>query len=666
MMNALARSSSPYLKQHAHNPVDWLEWSPEVFERARRENRLVLVSIGYSACHWCHVMERECFENAEIAALMNERFLCVKVDREERPDVDALYMDAVQVMNGSGGWPLNCFTLPDGRPVFGGTYFPAPRWAAVLQQLSERWKNEPEKFEEYAARLTDYLRRVEKPEAKTGPAHFGADDLAAGFVSLLPRLDAALGGLAGTPKFPMPSVFEFLLTYARISGDERAAIPLGTTLVQMARGGIFDHVGGGFARYSTDARWHVPHFEKMLYDNALLLSLYSRAAERSPECLDCAENTFDFIVRELSAPDGGLFCAYDADSEGEEGKFYVWKRDEWLDVCEPEWAERMAAAFHVTAAGNWEHGQNIPFRTDSDNQSARIYGVSADEWREAKKRSLKSLYERRAKRVKPGLDDKKLAAWNGMAAAAFCDFALAHPLRRNEALAAAEKNLLYLKNEHVKNQRLWRTQKINGFADDYAFVVRAFARFAQITGRTEWWHAAHGLLLSCLEYFFDPATGFFFFTPGDGETLVARNYELFDNVVPSSNAVLMHQLLTLGKVFDRKDWTQIARNAAVSMRNEFRNNPGTYSHWGSLMARLGFETREAVVAGADAFGVFADVENKHRDKALVLHLSHPDDEIPVFAYRFQKNSVLYVCDETGCLPPEKGDVLAAADRIIGW
>ncbi len=664
MMNALAQSSSPYLKQHAHNPVDWLEWSPEVFERAKRENKLVLVSIGYSACHWCHVMERESFENVQIAALMNDRFLCIKVDREERPDVDALYMDAVQVMNGRGGWPLNCFTLPDGRPVFGGTYFPPAQWTAVLQQLSERWQTAPEKFEEYAARLTEYLQRVEKPEPKTGSGQFGAEDIAAGFIALIPLLDASLGGLAGAPKFPMPSVFEFLLAYTRLGGDERAARPLDVTLTQMARGGIFDHVGGGFARYSTDARWHVPHFEKMLYDNALLLSLYSRAAERNNEYLECAEKTFDFIVNELSAPDGGFYCAYDADSEGQEGKFYVWSHDEWISACEPEWAERMAAAFHISPQGNWEHGQNIPFRTDSDEQAARVFGVDFDDWRAAKNRSLKKLYQQRATRVKPGLDDKILAAWNGMVVAAACDFAVAHPGRRKHALDVAEKSVRYLKNVHVKNHRVWRTPKINGFADDYAFVVRAFVRFAQVCGQTEWWHSAHDLVQSCMEYFFDASTGFFFFTPSDGQALVARNYELYDNVVPSSNAVMMHNLLTLGKVFDRRDWVQIARNAAVSMRDDFHRHPATYSHWGSLMARLGFESREAVVAGADAFDVFAAVESKHRDRVLALHLSQPDDQIPVFAYRFQNKNTLYVCDQKGCLPPETNDLLAAADRLI--
>ncbi|MDW8333950.1 MAG: hypothetical protein RMM53_07015, partial [Bacteroidia bacterium] len=433
---------------------------------------------------------------------------------------------------------------------------------------------------------------------------------------------------------------------------------------QMARGGIFDHVGGGFARYSTDARWHVPHFEKMLYDNALLLSLYSSAAERHPEYLECAEATFDFIVREFASPDGGLYCAYDADSEGQEGKFYVWTYDEWTAVCEPQWAERMAAAYHILRTGNWEHGLNIPFRSASDEENARVFGTTTEQWRAARLRSLERLYQARARRVKPGLDDKQLTAWNGMAAAAFCDFAVAVVHRRAQALEAARKIIVFLQNERMNNGRLMRTPQIPGFADDYAFAVRALIRYAQVSGQTESWHVARDLTQNALERFFDPQTGFFYFTPGDGETLVSRNYELYDNVVPSSNAVMMHNLLTLSKVFDHKPWRQIAQNAAASMRDDFRRNPATYSHWGSLMARLAFETREAVVVGTQASDAFCRIESLCRDRALILHLAAPDDSIPVFAHRFRAPTTLYVCDEKGCLPPETGDVFAAAQKLI--
>ncbi|MEZ4737829.1 MAG: thioredoxin domain-containing protein [Flavobacteriales bacterium] len=409
--NRLVHESSPYLLQHAHNPVDWYPWGEEAFAKAREENKLLLISIGYSSCHWCHVMERESFENDELAAVMNERFVCIKVDREERPDVDQVYMTAVQLMTGRGGWPLNCFALADGRPVYGGTYFPPQQWEQVLVQLSDTWRQDPQKVSDQAARLHQGIvaqNVVELPEA---PDAFDAEDLDE-LVDLWSKgFDNVYGGPDKAPKFPLPNNYQFLLRYAFLTDDAQLKQHVALTLDKMALGGINDQVGGGFARYSTDVLWKAPHFEKMLYDNAQLVSLYSQAyqAFKNPLYKATVERTLAFIEREMTSSEGAFYSALDADTEGEEGLYYVWTKDELQTVLGAEY-DLAAAYYNVDAAGLWEHGRYILLRREPDAEFAAEFGISEAELATRIAAINSTLLATREKRERPGLDDKSLTS----------------------------------------------------------------------------------------------------------------------------------------------------------------------------------------------------------------------------------------------------------------
>jgi uncharacterized protein YyaL (SSP411 family) len=536
--NRLISATSPYLLQHAHNPVDWYEWGDEALNRARAESRPILLSIGYAACHWCHVMERESFEDWATAALMNQHFICIKVDREERPDLDAIYMDAVQALTGQGGWPMTVFLTPDGQPFYAGTYFPPddrhglPGFSRLLRAIADAWKHD-------RAQLIDQGRRVVGAIGRTSSARESSEPLTDRIlrraVSDLARtFDRHWGGFGRAPKFPQPMTLDFLLR-AQIRGYGDAAEMVSTTLDRMARGGMYDQIGGGFHRYSTDERWLVPHFEKMLYDNAQLALVYVRAWQvtRRPRFRQVAVETLDYLLREMRHPEGGFFSSQDADSEGSEGRFFVWSWDELARVA----GEEIALALGAAPPGNWE-GTNVLWRpAPFDPDMERRFGDVRP-----------ALIATRDRRTRPATDDKILSAWNGLAVIAFAEAGrVLGEERYAEAAQAAGRFVLANLRRNGRLLRSWRDGRAGrpGYADDYAIMAAACLSLYETTFDAGWFHAALRLADGLLELFADHGRGGFFQTGADAEQLVVRPKELFDNAVPSANSAAADVLLRL-------------------------------------------------------------------------------------------------------------------------
>jgi uncharacterized protein len=538
--NRLARESSPYLLQHAHNPVDWFAWGDEAFARAKADDKPILLSVGYSACHWCHVMERESFENPDIAAVMNRHFVSVKVDREERPDVDQIYMQAVQSMTGHGGWPMTVFLTPDGVPFYGGTYFPPadrhglPGFPRLLEALADAWRNRRDEILRSSGQIAEQLGQADRLRRS---AQLLTDEiLFSAFQGISGQFDEELGGLGGAPKFPQPMIWEFALRFWKRSGNERAREMVTRTLTSMARGGIYDQLGGGFHRYSVDARWLVPHFEKMLYDNAQLASLYLHAwlAFGDVEYRRVCEETLDYVLREMTDPAGGFYSAQDADSEGEEGKFFVWTADEMRAILPSDDAARALAYWGVDRGSNFE-GKNILY----------VAGEPAPETVAAARTLLLAARERR---VHPGRDDKVLASWNGLACRALAEAGRA--LDRPDYVAAAGRNAEFVLGAMRRDGRLLRTwrsgqARLNGYLEDHAMVASALLELYEATFERRWLDAARALADEMLRLFWDDAAEGFYDTGSDHERLIVRPRNLFDNAVPSGSSLAAETLLRL-------------------------------------------------------------------------------------------------------------------------
>jgi len=589
--NRLARETSPYLLQHAHNPVDWYPWGEEAFARAKAEDKPILLSVGYSACHWCHVMERESFENADTAAVMNRHFVNVKVDREERPDVDHIYMQAVQTMTGQGGWPMTVFLTPDGTPFYGGTYFPPadrhglPGFPRLLQALAEAWTNRRADVLDNGRQLAGSLGQESRLRAAGAP--LGDEILFSAFQGVSAQFDEEHGGLGGAPKFPQPMIWEFVLRFARRSDNPYARRMVHTTLVKMARGGMYDQLGGGFARYSVDPLWLVPHFEKMLYDNAQLASLYLHAwqAFADPECRRIAEETLDYVLREMTDPAGGFYSAQDADSEGHEGKFFVWTADEIRAVLGAE-ADAAMAYWGLDRGSNFE-GKNILW-VPGDPAPER-----AAEWR-------RKLFEARERRVKPGRDDKVLAAWNGLMGRAFAEAGRA--LGRADYLAAARRNAEFVLNSMRVNGRLLRTwkagqAKLKGYLEDYAMVTAALLELYAATFDRLWLDEARGLADDILRLFWEEGVGGFFDTGADHERLIVRPRNLYDNAVPCGSSVAVEVLLRLAALTGEERYERHAVSALRPMTDLMSRHPTAFGRFlCALDFHLGPRVEVALVA----------------------------------------------------------------------
>jgi uncharacterized protein YyaL (SSP411 family) len=653
--NRLIGSSSPYLLQHAHNPVDWYPWGDEAFEKARAEHKLVLVSIGYSSCHWCHVMERECFENDSIAALMNDRYVCIKVDREERPDIDQIYMAAVQLMTGRGGWPLNCFTLPDGRPVYGGTYFPPQQWVQVLNDLSTTWKTDTAKVEAYAKRLHDGVKQSDLIEVNTDRSDLSRRDLARMVQVMDSSFDSIDGGSGHAPKFPMPNNYEFLLRYAWLAKDAALKAHVDVTLHKMALGGIYDQVGGGFARYSTDAIWKVPHFEKMLYDNAQLVSLYAQAYQATKEPLyrEVVEGTIGFVERELMSAEGACYSALDADSEGEEGLFYLWSEEELKSTLGAElpFARKYYA---LDDRGKWEHGKYILLRPVDDATVARETGMSPVEVRAKAKRMNALLLAERSKRVRPALDDKSLTSWNALMVSAWCH---AHEaLGNDEYLRSAERTMrLLLDKCHRADGGLWHSYKdgkatINGYVEDHAFMIEALIALYQNTFDETWLNHARDLADHTIAHYLDPATGMFFFTSDLDPPLIARKFEVTDNVIPASNSAMCRALHTLGELFDNAEYSAISAKQLNNVYPQLDRYPSGFSNWAQAVLPRVFPCYEIAITGPDALRLRQEFTPHYLPNRVFMGTTSTST-LPLLQEKSIGGSTIFVCENKVCRLP---------------
>ncbi|GIX05703.1 MAG: hypothetical protein KatS3mg115_0106 [Candidatus Poribacteria bacterium] len=559
--NRLAEATSPYLLQHADNPVDWYPWCEEALERARREDKPILLSIGYAACHWCHVMEKESFENPEIARIMNEHFVCIKVDREERPDLDALYMMAVQAMTGHGGWPLTVFLTPDLVPFFGGTYFPPedrqgmPGFPRVLRAVAEYYATQREELRERAAQIAEVLRgAAEMQPADRLP---GLEALDRAFQQFRARYDVRYGGFGSAPKFPQPTALEFLSVVAVHRPDSDALEMLLNTLDHMARGGIYDQLGGGFHRYSTDERWLVPHFEKMLYDNALLPPVYLAAYRLTGEerWATVARETLDYLLREMRDPAGGFYSSQDADSEGEEGKYYVWSRAE-IEAALGEAAGPFCAYYGVREGGNWEPGKNILFVAHPLEEVAAAEGMSPEALTELLRQGRERLLQLRAQRTPPETDDKVLTAWNGLALSAFAQ--AAGVLGETRYLQAAQEAAAFLLEKMFQNGKLLRSYRrgvahIPGFLEDYAYLANGLLDLFEADQDPRWLSAARQLAERMVQLFWDESAGGFFSAEATHRVPLTRLKEAHDGATPSGNAIATRVLLRLYHLFGEEE-----------------------------------------------------------------------------------------------------------------
>ena len=590
--NRLAAETSPYLLQHAHNPVDWYPWSPEAFELARREDKPVLLSVGYSACHWCHVMERESFENDEIAALMNQLFVSIKVDREERPDVDQIYMQAVQSMTGRGGWPMTVFLTPDGVPFYGGTYFPPedrhgmPAFPRLLRSIADAYHSRRGEVLEAGRQLVEAMGQSGRLTGST--SLLTRDVLVRAYMGLGGEFDERDGGLGQAPKFPQPMTWEAVLRVGRRTRDARGLEMLQLTLTRMAHGGIYDQLGGGFHRYSVDGQWLVPHFEKMLYDNAQLASLYLHAWLATGDGLyrRVAEETLDYVRREMTHPGGGFYSAQDADSEGVEGKFFVWSPDEMRAVLGDPALARVALAYWGVDDGPNFEGHSILFVPRDPEEVAGTLGLTADELATAIARARGLLYAEREKRVHPGLDDKVLASWNGLMLAAFAEAAAV--LGRADYLAVAVRNALFLTRQMVRDGRLLRSWKdgqarITGYLEDYSMLGVGLLALYEATFDRRWLDESRRLAEEALRLFWSADSNAFFDTGDDQEALVVRPRNLFDNAVPSGTSVAIDWLLRLAVILGEERYEAIALAALRPMADLMQRYPSGFGRYLSAL-----------------------------------------------------------------------------------
>jgi uncharacterized protein YyaL (SSP411 family) len=670
-MNELQFETSPYLLQHANNPVHWKAWNPKSLELAKETNKLIIVSVGYSACHWCHVMEHETFEDTAAAAVMNRSFINIKVDREERPDIDAVYMKAVQIMTGRGGWPMNVVCLPDGRPVWGGTYFRKEEWMDTLEQLQQLYLSAPEKMLDYAEKLHQGINAISLVQQPDNNTNFDADNLKALVEKWKKSFDWEFGGYSRAPKFMMPGNYSFLLRYAYQEKDSELSEFVNLTLTRMAYGGLFDTVGGGFSRYSVDMKWHVPHFEKMLYDNGQLVSLYSEAYRltHNPLYKKTIEKTLSFISKELTAPNGGFYSALDADSltaQGhlEEGAYYVWNKEELRTIVGEDF-ELFAIVFNINDFGYWENGNYVLIQSESLETIAQRFNLEVIELQNKKENWEKLLYASREKRKKPRLDDKCLTSWNALMLKGFVD--------AYKAIGNKSYLDIALKNADFIIENLWTSEgnllhnhkngknTINGYLEDYCFVIEAFISLYETTLNGKWLQNSRQLTDYCFDHFYEPASGFFTFTSDIDTALITKHYELEDNVIVASNSAMANNLYKLGIYFENSYYEAVAQK----MLNHILPNidyPSAFSNWLHAFLNFSDSNKELAVCGENALENILLLQKEYLPN-VVLAGTHKPSELPFLKARFEKGKDLfYLCQNKTCEQPLE-DIISILNAI---
>ncbi|MFC0319307.1 MULTISPECIES: thioredoxin domain-containing protein [Olivibacter] len=656
MANHLQNESSPYLKQHQHNPVDWYPWGDEALSKAKAENKLLIVSIGYSACHWCHVMERESFENKEVAQVMNRHYISIKVDREERPDIDQIYMTAVQLMTNSGGWPLNCICLPDGRPVYGGTYFRPADWVNVLNQVQALWANEPETAIEYAEKLAQGITESETFRISKIPEKYSEDDLKEIVKPWQQTFDPIDGGYKRAPKFPLPNNWLFFLRYGHLANDADILEHTHFTLQHIAAGGLYDQVGGGFARYAVDGQWHIPHFEKMLYDNAQLISLYAEAYLQKPEPLykRVVEETLQWVDREMTSAEGAFYSALDADSEGVEGKYYTFQQEE-IDNLLGKDADLFISYFSITAAGNWPEEKTNVLKTRLDaDKLAEQAGYSKEEWETYLKDIKKKIRHYREQRIRPGLDNKILTSWNAMMLKAYID--AYRTFNKKEYLTVAERNAHFILRKLITEEGTLLHQPqtpfktITAFLDDYAFVIEAFIALYEVTFNKAWLDQAKSLADYTLAQFYDRQAGAFYYTSDLTEVLITRKFEIMDNVIPSSNSVMAHQLNKLGVIFEDSTYKEIAAQLLANVFPQIRTYGSAYSNWAIRLLEEVYGFHEIAITGPQSNDLRIAIDQKIYSPNKVI-LGGVEENLPLLRNRVTERSLIYVCKNNTCSLP---------------
>lgn len=659
--NDLIHETSPYLLQHAHNPVDWKPWSDNTLQLAKEENKLIIISVGYSACHWCHVMEHESFEDEKVAEVMNANYISIKVDREERPDIDQVYMDAVQLMTGSGGWPLNIVALPDGRPVWGGTYFKREQWMSALSQISKLFQEQPEQLYNYADQLEKGLKSMNLVTLNKETPDFNLTQIDSIVAEWSQSFDHVNGGLKRAPKFMMPNNYQFLLRYAYQTNDKSLLDFVNLTLTQMAYGGIFDQIGGGFSRYSVDDKWHVPHFEKMLYDNGQLVSLYADAYLLTKKDLykNVITETLHFIETELTTPEGAFMSALDADSNNtqghlEEGAYYVWTKEELKTLLSNDFT-LFAEYYNVNQYGHWEGNNYVLIRTLDDVEFCKKFDLHQDELDSKKNKWHQALLKARALRERPRLDDKTLTSWNAIMLKAYVD---AYRILRDEKyLDIAKSNANFILQQQLKEDGgLFHNYKnghssINGFLEDYALTIDAFISLYENTLDEQWLNYSRDFTNYALDHFYDSQNGMFFFTSNEDPSLVTRNIEYRDNVIPSSNSVMAKNLFKLSHYFDNDYYQKTATTLLNNVQEEMKAYGSGFSNWLDLMLNYTNPFYEVVVVGKNASNKLSEINEFYIPNKLIAG-STSAKESPLLKDRYLDNkTMIYVCVNKTCQLP---------------
>lgn len=675
MPNRLIHESSPYLQQHAHNPVDWYPWGEEALEKAKTENKPILLSIGYATCHWCHVMERESFEHERVAAFMNENFINIKVDREERPDIDNIYMEVIQLISGQGGWPLNCFLLPDGRAFFAGTYFP-PResygriaWSQVLVNISNAFKNTPEVVEQQANTILQYLGRSTENFVKplqdlaTTNSLFNKELPNAILNNLAEDFDKEDGGFGSAPKFPSSIALTYLLEYAKRKEEfaKEAWQHVAFSLEKMALGGIYDQIGGGFSRYAVDKDWFAPHFEKMLYDNALLMKLYAEAYQykANPLYKNIIEETYQWLQREMLSPKGAYYAALDADSEGEEGKYYVWTWQELKATLSEENLDFCAKYYHCTEQGNWEEGKNILFLKEIPYSLYQKFGMTESAFLEKTRLIKEQLLNARHKRIKPGLDNKILLDWNALLVQAFVQayMALGNEKYKNAAIHLIQS----LENLFAQDTgKLWHSfseekgSKIQAFIDDYAFYIQALLSVYQVTFDISYLEKAAKYTDFVLAEFLDEKDHLFFFSAAyaSGE-LIVRNKDLYDNATPSGNAMMFKNLQLLDLIYPEKNYAIYFEKGMAAMIESISKYPLSFSLWAQNAIHMIQPWREIVFLGKGVLPLANKIQQMNLPQTLILASEEENNDLALMQNRPAKdgNATIYICENNTCAAP---------------